>query len=415
MNYEYVIIGNSAAAAGCIEGIRENDKKGSIAVISDEKYHIYSRPLISYRLKGDVTEKQMCYRPADFYKTNNVVTLLGKRAVSADSKTRTVELESGEKIGYEKLLIATGSKPFVPPTDGLDSVKNRFSFMKMDDVKGIEKVVKKGAKVLIIGAGLIGLKAAEALEHYDCDMTVVDLADRILPSILDKQTAEIMQKHIEDHGVKFILGTSVKSFDKDRAVLANGEEVSFDILITAVGVRPNTELAESAGAKVERGILTDKKQAVNGVKNIWAAGDCTVSEDITTGTSHIIAIMPNAYAQGKVAGHNMSGNRDTFEQAFPMNVIGFFGLHLITAGAYSGECYEENEGENVKKLYSSDNKLNGFILMGDKIARAGIYTALIREQTDLSSVDWELLKQAPQLAAFAKEKRYEILSKGETA
>jgi NAD(P)H-nitrite reductase len=415
MKFEYLIIGNSAAAAGCIEGTRENDKKGTIAVISDEPYHIYSRPLISYKLKGDVTEKQMLYRPKDFYKQNNVETMLGKRAVSVDSKTKIVQLESGEKIGYEKLLIATGSKPFVPPMDGIDSVKNRFSFMKMDDVKGIEKVVKKGAKVLIIGAGLIGLKAAEALEHYDCEMTVVDLADRILPSILDKQTAEIMQKHIEDHGVKFILGTSVKAFKKNVAALTNGKEISFDILITAVGVRPNTELAESAGAKVERGILTDKKQACKGVKNIYAAGDCTVSEDITTGTSHIIAIMPNAHDQGLVAGRNMSGGKAVYENAFLMNAIGFFGLHIITAGAYTGDCYQEIDSENVKKLYSSDNKLNGFILMGDKIARAGIYTALIRERTDLSTVDWELLKEAPQLAAFAKEKRFDILSKGETA
>ena len=412
MKYEYVIVGNSAAAAGCIEGIRENDKKGTIAVISDEKYHIYSRPLISYRLKGDVTEKQMSYRPADFYKANGVETMLGKRAVSIDSKTKEVSLESGEKIGYEKLLIATGSKPFVPPMDGLDSVKNKFSFMKMDDVKGIEKAVKKGAKVLIIGAGLIGLKAAEALEHYGCEMTVVDLADRILPSILDKQTSEIMQKHIEEHGVKFILGTSAKKFDKNKAVLANGEEISFDILITAVGVRPNTELAESAGGKVERGIITDKKQAVKGVKSIWAAGDCTMSDDITTGTAHIIAIMPNAHEQGLVAGRNMAGTKAVYKNAFPMNAIGFFGLHIITAGAYTGECYEEINGENVKKLYSSGNKLNGFILMGEKIARAGIYTALIRERTDLTTVDWELLRQAPQLAAFAREKRYDILSKG---
>ena len=412
MKYEYVIIGNSAAAAGCIEGIRETDKKGTIAVISDEKYHIYSRPLISYKLKGDVTEKQMAYRPANFYKTNGVDTLLGKKAVSVDSKAKIVELESGENIEYDKLLLATGSKPFVPPMDGLDSVKNKFSFMKMDDVKGIEKVMKKGAKVLIVGAGLIGLKAAEALEHYVCEMTVIDLADRILPSILDKKTSEIMQKHIEAHGVKFFLGTSAKSFEKNKAVLTNGEEISFDILITAVGVRPNTELAESAGAKVERGIITDKKQACKGVKNIWAAGDCTVSDDITTGTAHIIAIMPNAHEQGLVAGRNMAGGKDVFDAAFPMNAIGFFGLHIITAGAYTGDCYEENDGENVKQLFSKDNKLNGFILMGDKIKRAGIYTALIRERTDLTTVDYRLLCEAPQLAAFASEKRYEILSKG---
>ena len=412
MKFDYLIIGNSAAAAGCIEGIREHDKKGSIAVISDEKYHIYSRPLISYLLKGDVSEKQMNYRPADFYKVNNVETLLGKRAVSIDSKTKQVALESGEKIEYNKLLLATGSKPFVPPMEGLDSVKNRFSFMKWDDVKALEKVVKKGAKVLIIGAGLIGLKAAEALEHFGVDMTVIDLADRILPSILDKQTSEIMQKHIEAHSVKFLLGTSAKSFKNNVATLTNGEEIKFDILITAVGVRPNVELAESAGGKVERGILTDKKQAVKGVKNIYAAGDCTVSEDITDGKQKPIAIMPNAYAQGYTAGRNMAGGSAKFETAFPMNAIGFFGLHIITAGSYTGDCYEEIDGENVKKLFSSGDKLNGFILMGEKIARAGIYTALIRERTDLSTVDYERLCKAPQLAAFAKEKRFDILSKG---
>ena len=415
-------------SAGCIEGIRETDKKGTIAVISDEKHHIYSRPLISYLLKGDVTEKQMNYRPADFYKVNGVEALLGKRAVSVDSKNKTVALESGEIIEYNKLLLATGSKPFVPPMEGLDSVKNRFSFMKWDDVKALEKVVKKGSKILIIGAGLIGLKAAEALEHFGVDMTVIDLADRILPSILDKQTSEIMQKHIEAHGVKFLLGTSAKSFSGNTAVLTNGDEIKFDILITAVGVRPNTELAESAGGKAERGILTDKKQAVKGCKSIYAAGDCTVSEDITDGKQKPIAIMPNAYAQGHVAGRNMAGNTDKFETAFPMNAIGFFGLHIITAGqrdaapnsASRGEpsqfhCYEEIDGENVKKLFSSGNRLNGFILMGEKIARAGIYTALIRERTDLSTVDYELLCKAPQLAAFAKEKRAEILSKGGAA
>ena len=416
MKFEYVIIGNSAAAAGCISGIRENDTQGSIAVISDEKYHIYSRPLISYLLKGDVSEKQMNYRPADFYKVNGVTAMLGKRVVSVDSKAGQVELENGEKIGYGKLLIATGSKPFVPPMEGLDSVKNRFSFMKLDDAKAIAKTVKKGSKVLIIGAGLIGLKAAEALERYDCDMTVVDLADRILPSILDKEASAVMQKHIEARGVKFILGTSVGSFGKNTATLTNGDKIPFDLLITAVGVRPNTELAESAGAKVERGILTDSGQACKGVKNIYAAGDCTVSEDITTGTRHIIAIMPNAYAQGLTAGRNMAGKKDVLENAFPMNAIGFFGLHIITAGSYNGDCYEEIDGENVKKLYSSDNKLNGFILMGSKILRAGIYTAMIREKTPLDSVDYELLRKAPKLAAFAKEKRLEILAKdGETA
>lgn len=409
MKYDYVIIGNSAAAAGAVSGIREKDKKGSLLIISDENHHIYSRPLISYLLKGAVSEENMSYRPETFYADNKADTMLGKKAVSVDGKKKTVKLESGEEIGYKKLLLATGSKPFVPPVKGLEKVKNMFTFMKYDDVLAIREKLTDGMKVLIVGAGLIGLKAAEALEHYNAKMTVVDLSNRILQSILDEITAAVVQKHIEQKGVRFILGTSAAEFSENSAVLANGEKVDFDMLIMAVGVRPETALCESAGGEINRGIVTDKKQAVKGVKDIYAAGDCTVSTDITDGKEKIIAILPNAYQQGVVAGKNMAGGSETSENLFPMNAIGFFGLHIITAGSYAGTVYETADGENVKKLFYSDNKLNGFILTGDKIARAGIYTALIRERTPLDSIDFELIAENPALAAFSGERRREIL------
>ncbi len=201
---KYVIIGNSAAAIGTIQGIRQIDKTGQIVVISDEKYHTYSRPLISYWLKGDVTEENMRYRDEDFYEKNDVDTLFETRVTKINSDKKTVTIKNGNEISYDKLMVATGSKPFVPPMEGLDKVKNKFTFMKLDDAKAVKETAAEGAKVLIVGAGLIGLKAAEALEHYGADMTVIDLADRILPSILDEEASAIMQKHIESKGVKFI-------------------------------------------------------------------------------------------------------------------------------------------------------------------------------------------------------------------
>lgn len=410
MKYEYIIIGNSAAAAGAVRGIRENDKKGSILIVSDEKYHIYSRPLISYRLKEAVTEEQMYYRPLSFYSDNSVDTMLGKRVESIDAKSRKAVLDSGEKISYGKLLIATGSKPFIPPVKGYEKVENKFTFMKYDDAKAIKEKVRENMKVLIVGAGLIGLKAAEALHHYNADITVIDLAERILPSILDNDGSDVVKKHIENEGTKFILGTSASEFGKDYAVLTNGEKIKFDILIMAVGVRPNTELAENAGGKVERGIITDTKQAVKGLKDVYAAGDCTISHDITDGKDKAIAIMPNAFAQGLAAGRNMAGAKEELTNCFPMNAIGFFGLNIITAGTYTGRVYEEKDGENTKKLFYSDNKLNGFILTGNKIEKAGIYTALIRNSTPLDSIDFELAAKNPSLAAFSAEKRKEILT-----
>ena len=404
---KYVIIGNSAAAIGTIEGIRSVDTEGTIILISDEKHHTYSRPLISYYLLGKVEEKKMLYRDKDFYKKNGVETKLGVRAAKIGKNS--VTLENGEEIPFEKLMVATGSKPFVPPMEGYDTVKNSFTFMTLDSVKEIKKKLHKTSRVLIIGAGLIGLKAAEAVEGTVAKLTVIDLADRILPSILDADAGKLMQKHIEEKGTKIILGTSVKKFEGNTAELTNGEKIDFDILITAVGVRPNTELVKEAGGDVNRGIKTDDTQLTS-LANVYAAGDCTESYDVTTGTEKILALLPNAYMQGEVAGKNMAGTEAHYTNAIPMNAIGFYGLHIITAGSYEGTAYCTQNGENYKKLFFRDNKLVGFILMGSEIKRAGIYTTMIKQQTDLAGVDMELLKEKPQLLMFGKDVRRQKLA-----
>lgn len=409
---KYVIIGNSAAAIGTIQGIRQVDKTGQIVVISDEKYHTYSRPLISYWLKEQVTEENMRYRDEDFYEKNDVDTLFETRVTKINADKKTVTIENGNEISYDKLMVATGSKPFVPPMEGLDRVAKKFTFMKLDDAKAVREAISEGAKVLIVGAGLIGLKAAEALEHYGADMTVIDLADRILPSILDSEASAIMQKHIESKGVKFILGTSVKEFSESSAVLQNGDTVQFDMVILAVGVRPNTELVSEAGGTVNRGIVTSQTQAVQGLRDVYAAGDCTESLDITTGQQKILALLPNAFLQGEVAGQNMAGKETYYLNAMPMNAIGFFGLHIITAGSYEGEAYTETDGtNNYKKLVTADNELKGFILMGD-VKRAGIYTYMIKWHMPIDECDFELLKTKPQLMAFSREYRNEKLAGG---
>ncbi len=402
----YVIIGNSAAAVGTISGIREIDKTGKITVISDENYHTYSRPLISYWLMGKVSDKNIYYREPDFYEKNGVETVLGHKVTKIDAAGKTVVLDDGSTIGYDKLMVATGSKPFVPPMNGLDKV-NYHTFMTYDSVKAIKNEVKEGMKVLIIGAGLIGLKAAEALNEYKAQITVVDLADRILPSILDARAGAKMQKHIESKGTRFILGTSVDEFSEHSAKLKNGMTVDFDMLIIAVGVRPNTELVSDAGGKVDRGIICDMTQKTT-LADVYAAGDCTVSYDASSDTNKILALLPNAYMQGEIAGKNMAGQETYYLNAIPMNAIGFFGLHIITAGSYDGEEYVEETENTYKKLVFRDGMLKGFILMGD-VKRAGIYTSMIKERIDLSDVDIELLKEKPQMMMFSKERREEKL------
>ena len=405
---KYVIIGNSAAAVGCIEGIRQEDKSGPITVVTDEPYPTYSRPLISYLLLGKTDEERMKYRPDGFYEENGVTLLAGKRAEKIDPESKTVLLDDGQALSYDKLLVAAGSRPFVPPIKGLDGVENAFTFMTLDSAKALEKALGPDKRVLILGAGLISLKCAEGIAGRVGSLTVADLADHILPSILDSEAAAMVQRHIEDHGVSFLLGDGVDSFEGNTAVLKSGKKVSFDLLVICVGVRPNTSLVSGAGGEVARGIRVDPGCATT-IPDVYAAGDCTESFDVSSGQERILALLPNAYMQGRCAGTNMAGGEAVYDHAIPMNAIGFFGYHVLTAGTYTGEIYRSAEGCSLKKLFYENDRLKGYILLGD-VARAGIYTSLIRKETPLSSIDFALICEKPQLMAFTREERKEMLA-----
>lgn len=405
---EYVIIGNSTAGIAAAESIRKLDQAGSITILSDEAFPTYGRPLISYYLLGKTDAAHMNYCPADFYQKNNIRTMFSVRAEHIDTAKKQVLLQGGKKVKYDKLLVATGSRPFVPPMEGLD--KNEyFTFMTYADALALEKQLAPEKKVLIVGAGLIGLKCLEGIADRVGKVTVVDMAPHILPSILDDYGASIIQKQLEKHGAEFYLSDSVASFEKGVAHLKSGATVPFDILVVAAGVRPNVELVKEAGGKVGRGILTDDRQETS-LKDVYAAGDCTESYDITCGQSRILALLPNAQFQGSCAGTNMAGGEAHFTNAVPMNAIGFFGSHVLTAGSYFGDTYEEKEGETYKKLFFDGDKLNGFILI-DLPERAGIYTSLLRNQTSLSEVDFEALKKDPGLLAFSEAFREQKLAR----
>ncbi len=405
---EYVIIGNSTAGIAAAESIRKLDQAGSITILSDEAFPTYGRPLISYFLLGKTDAAHMNYRPADFYRKNNIRTMFSVRAEHIDAAKKQVLLQGGKKVKYDKLLVATGSRPFVPPMEGLD--KNEyFTFMTYADALALEKQLAPEKNVLIVGAGLIGLKCLEGIADRVGKVTVVDMAPHILPSILDDYGASIIQKQLEKHGAEFYLSDSVASFEKGVAHLKSGATVPFDILVVAAGVRLNVELVKEAGGKVGRGILTDDRQETS-LKDVYAAGDCTESYDITCGQSRILALLPNAQFQGSCAGTNMAGGEAHFTNAVPMNAIGFFGSHVLTAGSYFGDTYEEKEGETYKKLFFDGDKLNGFILI-DLPERAGIYTSLLRNQTSLSEVDFEALKKDPGLLAFSEAFREQKLAR----
>lgn len=405
---QYVIIGNGVAAAGCIEGIRSIDSEDKITVVSAENRAVYCRPLISYYLEEKTDLQRMQYRSADFYEKMGCQVLYGRKAVKIDSTAKNVTLDDGAVLPYDSVCVAAGSSPFVPPFAGLDTVEKKFSFMTIDDTLALEEAVDKSSRVLIVGAGLIGLKCAEGLRDRVASITICDLADRVLSSILDTECAAVMQKHLEANGISCMLGDSAASFDGRTALMKSGKTVEFDVLVLAVGVRANTALVKDIGGEVNRGIIVNTRMETT-VAEVYAAGDCTEGEDISFGGRRVLAILPNAYMQGKCAGINMAGGEAVFDKAIPMNSIGFFGLHAMTAGSYygvddGGELYEEKGNGTLKRLFTRNGLLTGFILIG-QVERAGIYTSLIREKTPLDSLNFEMLKKITTLAAFPIENR----------
>ena len=400
---EYVIIGNGVAAAGAIEGIRKSDSTGKITVVSEENHPVYCRPLISYYLENKTDTERMNYRGADFYENMGCEVLYGKKAVNIDARAKKVVLDDGAELPYSSICVATGSSPFIPPFDGLEKVRNKFCFMTLDDAFAIEKAVNEDSRVLIVGAGLIGLKCAEGIKGRAKSITVCDIADRVLSSILDADCAFVIQKHMEENGIRFLLGDSVACFEDGSAVMKSGKRVSFDALVLAVGVRANTALVKNIGGEVNRGIVVNERMETS-VKDIFAAGDCTEGYDVSSGEKRVLAILPNAYMQGHTAGVNMSGGDEVFDKAIPMNSIGFFGMHAMTAGTYDGEMLEEKTENSLKRFFTKDGVLKGFIIIGEN-ERAGIYTSLIRERTSLDTVDFDLMRKTATSAAFSPEIR----------
>jgi NAD(P)H-nitrite reductase large subunit len=398
---EYVIIGNSAAAIGAVEGIRKVDADNPITIIAAEPYHTYSRPLISYYLAGKVSEDKMYYRPRDYYEKYGVNFRGGVAASGIDVEQKKVILADGTEVSYDKLLIATGGKPFIPPMEGLNK-EHIYTFQKWDDVKAIGQVARIGKKAVIIGAGLIGMKAAEALYYAGVDVTVVELANRVLSSILDEKAASIVQDVMEEHGIKFVLNTTVSRILGDKAVtgvlLANGEELECDFLIVAIGVIPNTDPVKNTPVRVNRGILVDEKMATS-VPDVYAAGDVTEGRDAILQVDRVIPILPNAYKQGEVAGQNMAGADVNFSGGFAMNAIGFFGFPMTTAGilAAQGPEYEEvivsHPRDRVyRKLVLKDDHIVGYIALKE-INRIGMLTSLISDKITVKPFKDKLMKK----------------------
>ena len=431
---DYLIIGNSAAGVTAAEHIRAHDERAAIAIVSREPYPAYGRPLISYMIEGKTTEDKIWFKASNFYEEQRLDAMFGPEfeVVELLPNTHEARFANGQVIAWKKCLLATGSVPFTPPIKGLEGKRNVSTFITLDDAKAAWDMAKQAtsaahaqgrtSRVVVIGAGLIGLKAAEALSYHADEVLVLELAPRILPAVLDAEGAGILQELIKDHGITCMPGVSADELLGEGdlvtgARLTNGEEVACDMVVAAVGVRPNSSLAVNAGAEAGRGLICDETLQTS-LPDVYAAGDLVQVTDVLDGAQRPLALWPNAMHQGKLAGLHMVGSSEAepYEGSFAVNAVDFFEASLLTAGvinpAEDSGCDVKvvAEGSRYAKFVTRNGALVGYILL-NRPCNAGIYTSLIESQTPLDALGEGLFDEAPLNLDFSKEMRWERLHK----
>ncbi|TAK34058.1 MAG: NAD(P)/FAD-dependent oxidoreductase [Chloroflexota bacterium] len=422
---KYVIVGNSAGAIGAVEAIRQVDKEGSIVILSEEPYPVYSRPMISEYLAGEAGLDQMLYRPKDFYTRNQVETVLGRKVVSLDLANKQAKLDDGAAITWEKLLLATGGVPFVPRTPGQEK-EGVYTFTTLDDAKRIRERIGQLQRVVVIGGGLIGMSVTEALTKLKAQVTVVELKERVLNLMLDEEGSRRVEAALAQRGVEVVVNNTVREIvgreDNPEAVggvlLNDGRQIPCDAVIAAIGVIPRTELAAGTEIKVNRGIVVDRHMATS-VPDVYACGDVCEGYDFVIQTNRVVPIWPSAYMGGRVAGFNMAGGEAEFSGGTSMNSLKYFGLSIISGGVVSPEASQDYEiltqvhPENgvYKKVVLKDDVVMGLIFFED-IDKAGIVYGLMRDKTDVSAFKSKLLTENFGFISFPKEMRKQRLGVG---
>lgn len=403
---KYLIIGGSAGGIGAVEAIREVDPIGALTLISEEHVPHYSRPMISEYVSREATLDTMKYRGDLFWKKNKVQTLTGRTAVKIYFTKKQVELDGGDKIYYEKLLIATGGKPFVPRMEGGDK-SGVFTFTELSSARDLESKLEKSKRAVVIGGGLIGVSATEALVKRGIKVTLVELKDSILNLILDETASEIAEKVLSEAGVTVITGQTVMHIlgrkDNESAVggvvITDGTEIPCDIVVIAIGVIPRTELVKETDMKINRGIVVDRFMRTN-IPDVYACGDVAEAHDFLIDKNRLLPLWPLAQLGGRVAGYNMAGKKTEYEGGTVMSSLKYFDLPIIAVGTVNSEDnsdYElllDRQPEKMvyKKILLKDNMIVGFIFLGD-IKKAGIFFRLLKNQVDVSEIKDSLLSE----------------------
>lgn len=364
-----VIVGCGVAGITAAAIIRRIDSEAAISIYTDENYLYYPRPDLYGVLSGKNMPERIIAFPREWYEKRNIKVYLNRKVSRVDTAKHELTIDDGSKATYDKLLLANGAHPFVPPIKGTEKT-GVFSLRSLEDAVKIRRYAEKARKAIIIGGGLLGLEFAASLRKLGEAVDVVEIFPRLLPMQLDQDGASVFKTQIGALGINVVLGAKTVGIIGEKLVsnilLDNGKTLSGDLVLFSAGVRCNTKLAEEDGIKVEKGIVVDQYLKTN-ADDVYAVGDVAEFEGKTQDT--ILA----AEQQARIAATNMMGKeKSLYKGTMPSNTLSVEGLELTSMGLVTpqGSRYEEvkkikEEKGIYKKIVLDQGKIVGAIILGD--------------------------------------------------
>ena len=409
----HVIIGAGPAGVVAAETLRRVDPSSDIFMLGDEPEPPYSRMAIPYLLAGNVAESGTHLRHGEAHFEQLAIDLRQDRVRRVDPANRIVILSNGHEIAYDRLLIATGAHAVKPPVEGMDSegVENCWT---LADARRILAGAKPGSRVVLMGAGFIGCIVLEALAARGVDLVVVEMADRMLPRMMDETGGAMIARWCESKGVSVRTATRVAGIARRNGSLAlttdSGDPIDADLVVCATGVAPNIDFldgaggAAGAGIECDAGILVDHRLRTS-VRDVYAAGDVAQGPDFSTGRQEVHAIQPTAVEHGRIAALNMAGAETPFRGSLSMNVLNTLGLVSSSFGLWMGveggerSTAADEARSRYLRLEFEEDRIVGALALG-LTQHVGVLRGLIQTRVRLGA--WaEKLRADPTLVMNA--------------
>ena len=384
MRKRYLVVGGGAAGARAVETIRARDPAGETVLVTEERYLPYSRPLLADYISGRVGADRLALRPDGDWSKLGATVRLGSRAANVDADNRLVWLADGSSLSYDALLVATGAQPVLPPAwAGHPGVTGLRS---LDEAERVRRAALSGGRIVIVGAGALGVKLACALREAGVSPLLLEVLPRILSGLADAEAAILAERRLAAMGITVRCGVSVAEVSGETGGmvlgLSDGTTVAADLVVACTGARPAVSVLDGQ-VRIGRGVAVDETMRTSR-EGIWAAGDVVEVPEVTTGEVRVSGIWPHATAQGRVAGLGMTGRKAAFRGSLRRNVVDVLGLPVISMGvvepsaAPGWTAVSRRSRRGYLKLVLTGDVLAGAVIVGDP-ALAGRLQACLRK------------------------------------